>query len=137
MEMSAKHLDSKIVFNVNTQKVVIHCYNSTQNIMVNGKMYLEFVSQYLQPLLVEKIEESKPKIAEYGRTVISSLGPKRPVRASRSVRSVRSVIHQPLFKCKRCEAVLKKSLDRHVTPVHEGKKPSNVKLNAHTRYVCN
>ena len=44
----------------------------------------------------------KTDIAEYDRSVVISLGPKRPVRASRSVKSIRSIIHQPHFICKRC-----------------------------------
>ena len=35
-ELNDKHFDTKIVFLVNTQKVTMHCYNSTQNVMVNG-----------------------------------------------------------------------------------------------------
>ena len=101
-ELNAKHLDTKIVFNVNGDKVVIHCYNTTQLLMVNGKMYTEFISQYLQPMFKKEIEDIKTDIAEYDRNVVISLGPKRPVRASRSVKSIRSIIHQPHFICKRC-----------------------------------
>ena len=81
-ELNAKHLDTKIVFNVNGEKVVIHCYNSTQLLMVIGKMYVEFIAQYLQPLFEKEIEAMKTEIAEFDRSVVISLGPKRPVRAS-------------------------------------------------------
>ena len=87
--------DTKIVFNVNAEKVVVHCYNSTQNLMVNGKMYQEFINQYLQPLFVKEIEAIKLKIEEY--EVIIFLGPKRPVKATRIVRIVRSIFHQAHF----------------------------------------
>ena len=75
LEMNAKHLDTKIVFSVNNKKVVLHCYNSTQNLMVNGKMYVEFIDQYLQPLFVKEIETIRFKITEYDKTVVSSLAP--------------------------------------------------------------
>ena len=50
--------------------------------MVIGKMYVEFIAQYLQPLFEKEIEAMKTEIAEFDRSVVISLGPKRPVRAS-------------------------------------------------------
>ena len=35
-DLAAKHFNTKIVFCVNGGKVVIHCYNSTQNLRVDG-----------------------------------------------------------------------------------------------------
>ena len=120
LEMNAKHLDTKIVFNVNAEKVVVHCYNSTQNLMVNGKMYQEFINQYLQPLFVKEIEAIKLKIEEYDSAVLISLGPKRPVRATRSVKSVRSIIHQSHFSCKRCDytSITQAKLKKHKLTEH-------------------
>ena len=103
LEMNARHLDTKIVFSVNNKKVVLHCYNSTQNLMVNGKMYVEFIDQYLQPLFVKEIETIRFKIAEYDKTVVSSLAPKqRPLHATKSLKGIRSIIHQPSFSCQKC-----------------------------------
>ena len=31
-ELNNKHFDTKVVFSVNNKKVVMHCYNSTQNL---------------------------------------------------------------------------------------------------------
>ena len=48
-DLNDKHFDTKIVFLVNAQKVTMHCYNSTQNIMVNGSIYVEFIEKFLRP----------------------------------------------------------------------------------------
>ena len=55
LELNNKHFDTKIVFSVNSQKVVMHCYNSTQNLKVDGIAHNQFTEQFLEPLLLEKI----------------------------------------------------------------------------------
>ena len=102
MEINAKHVDSKIVFSVNGEKAVLHCYNTTQNLMVNGKMYTEIINQYLKPLFVQKIEAIKLKIAEYDKIVVTSLTPKRPSRATKSVKGIRSIMNQTGYSCPKC-----------------------------------
>ena len=101
-ELNDKHFDTKIVFLVNTKKVTMHCYNSTQNIMVNGSCYLEFVDKLLEPFFLTNVAKRKVEINEYDKTVISSLNARgRPLKA-RSVRNIRSAIQQVDFKCKKC-----------------------------------
>ena len=93
-ELNDKHVDTKIVFLVNSQKVTMHCYNSTQNIMVNGSIYVEFTEKFL--------DKNKAQIKDYDMTVISSLSARgRPLKA-RSVKNIRSVIQQVDFSCKKC-----------------------------------
>ena len=38
IELNDKHFDTKLVLFVNGNKVVLHCYNSTQNIKVEGSI---------------------------------------------------------------------------------------------------
>ena len=48
-EISGKHIDSKVVFYVNRDKVVCHLYNTTQLILVNGHGYANFIEIFLKP----------------------------------------------------------------------------------------
>ena len=48
-EENSKHFDTKIVFLFGKNRVVLHFYNSTQNMKVEGKGYLEFIEKYLEP----------------------------------------------------------------------------------------
>ena len=56
LELNGKHFDTKIEFQVNNQKVVMHYYNSTQNLKVEGSVYLDFIDKYLKYffLLIQK-----------------------------------------------------------------------------------
>ena len=104
IELNAKHFDTKIVFFVNGNKVVMHCYNSTQNIKVEGSIYLDFIRRFLEPLFLSNIELMKAKIVEYDKAVITALNakPGRPIKP-RSVKSIRSDINQPFFSCTNCD----------------------------------
>ena len=62
LELNNKHFDTKIVLFVNGKKVVLHCYNSTQNIKVEGSIYLEFIENFLKPLFLSNLEIVKSKI---------------------------------------------------------------------------
>ena len=46
-EENNKHFDSKIVFLVNGTRIVVHSYNSTQNMKVEGKGYIDFKNDFL------------------------------------------------------------------------------------------
>ena len=61
-ELNNRHFDTKVVFSVNEQKVVLHCYNSTQNLKVEGSMYSTFIEKFLLPLLQSRIQEQKENI---------------------------------------------------------------------------
>ena len=39
IENSAKHVDTKLVVMANNDRLVLHAYNGTQNLMVQGKNY--------------------------------------------------------------------------------------------------
>ena len=61
-DLNEKHFDTKIVFLVNAQKVTMHCYNSTQNIMVNGSIYVEFIEKFLQPFFQTNVDKKHAQI---------------------------------------------------------------------------
>ena len=120
-EMSAKHVNTKLVLFVNGDKIVVHCYNSTQNLRVDGKKHADFVGKYLKPKFLQCIEKHLHEITQFDRALISSLNPKNtPLRASRSVKNIRSVIHQSSFKCKKCDFTCKTfaQLRRHKVSIH-------------------
>ena len=50
-EENNKHFDSKIVFLVNGTRIVVHSYNSTQNMKVEGKGYIDFTNDFWSPIL--------------------------------------------------------------------------------------
>ena len=54
VENSKKHVDTKIVVNVNGDRFVLHAYNSTQNLMVQGRNYEKFATDCLKPYFLEK-----------------------------------------------------------------------------------
>ena len=56
MDLNNKHVDTKIALSVNNKKVVLHSYNSTQNIKVDGSGYLQFIERFLAPTIQSKIE---------------------------------------------------------------------------------
>ena len=73
-ELNNKHFDTKVTFSVNNQKVVMHCYNSTQNLKVDGIAHSYFVKRFLEPLFRIQVDEAKGDIEQYDKNVLSSLG---------------------------------------------------------------
>ena len=51
-ELSGKHVDTKIEFKVNRDKIVIHIYNSTQKVTIQGRKYKWFVDKSSCDLLI-------------------------------------------------------------------------------------
>ena len=58
-EENFKHFDTKVVLSTSNSRVVIHSYNSTQNIKVEESGYLNFPISYLEPIFLEAIVGSK------------------------------------------------------------------------------
>ena len=103
-ELNNRHIDTKVVFAVNGQKVVMHCYNSTQNLKLDGAAHTLFLEKFLRPLLSAQIDDFREEIEIYDKNVIASLNssPKGPMKGI-SVKKVRSNIDQQLFTCKTCQ----------------------------------
>ena len=87
-EAGGKHVDTKVVFNANGEKVVCHLYNTTQRIMVNGQGYENFIQIFLQPYFEEKLSQNIQKIEEYNRGALAAISGKRKA-VTRPTRSVR------------------------------------------------
>ena len=83
-ELSGKHIDTKIHFKVNGSKIVIHVYNSTQKLTVQGSKYEWFVDHYLEPFFVEKIEKRRAEIDALNKDVRSALNPKRKSKVKKA-----------------------------------------------------
>ena len=102
-DLNGKHFDTKIVFNANGNKIVLHSYNSTCNLKVEGKFYLQFIDNYLEPLFSCQVSKNVNSIAQAIReSIISSLTTKTSPR-SRSIKSVRSSINCISFLCNKAE----------------------------------
>ena len=54
-DVSARHVDTKIVMMFDNEKVVIHAYNTTQNVSVQGRKREPFVQNILEPFLLTMI----------------------------------------------------------------------------------
>ena len=60
-------IDVLIKFEMNEKKVVVHCYNTKQKILVNGAGYMQFTEKYLEPILKKTIENKMIEIQSYNR----------------------------------------------------------------------
>ena len=69
IESNEKHVDTKIVISVNDSRLVLHAYNSTQNLMVQGRNHQNFAVSCLEPFFKMKIEESSDKITELNANI--------------------------------------------------------------------
>ena len=57
VENSEKHIDTKLVIIADNDRLVLHVYNSTQNLMVQGRNFEHFAVNYLEPFFTQKINE--------------------------------------------------------------------------------
>ena len=57
-DISEKHVDTKLAVMFNDCRLVLHAYNSTQNLMVQGKSHEHFAVKVLEPYFREKIKSS-------------------------------------------------------------------------------
>ena len=72
-EQSGKHVDSKIVFKVNNEKIVIHVYNTKQKLTIQGKKHKWFVDSYLEPFLKLRILNSQDEINVINKAILERL----------------------------------------------------------------
>ena len=63
---------------MNEERIVLHAYNGTQNLMVQGKNFVNFVIKCLQPYFTHKIEESEDLIVKFNSNVQDLLGKRKP-----------------------------------------------------------
>ena len=74
IENTEKIMDTKLVVFANEDRLVLHAYNGTQNLMVQGKNFEDFAVKYLKPLFTQKIEANKVQIEEFNSNVQEILG---------------------------------------------------------------
>ena len=80
MENSLKHVDTKLTLMVNDDRYVLHAYNGTQNLMVQGRNYENFAVNYLEPFFTEKIKSEGETIAKFNDNVKDALGGAKPLK---------------------------------------------------------
>ena len=78
IDSSEKHMDTKLVLLANNDRIVLHTYNGTQNLMIQGKNHENFAVNCLQTHFTEKIDASVNKIDQFNCNVQKMLGPSKP-----------------------------------------------------------
>ena len=69
--------------------ITVTCFNSTQKVKVEGRGYLDFVKNVLEPFIKTKLNQfALENIEKYNRDVLAALSGKRKV-ISRPTRSVK------------------------------------------------
>ena len=74
IEDTEKHVDTKMVIIANDDRLVLHAYNSTQNLMVQGKNSNAFAVNYLEPFFTDKISIKKVAIEQFNSNVQKTFG---------------------------------------------------------------
>ena len=72
-DVNARHVDTKLVALVDNNRLVIHAYNSTQNVMVQGKCRENFVFNILEPFFRQEIDINISNIKKFNEDVKESI----------------------------------------------------------------
>ena len=114
-DIGGKHIDTQIVFFANRDKVVLHCYNTTQLILVNGHGYAKLIQMFLKPYFEYKIQMNINEIKVFNENALSSLGSKTVKRSN--VKYAGGSTH---LWCTRCDFAAKSrtSLQKHKKSEH-------------------
>ena len=99
-ELTGKHIDTKIEFRVNVNKITIHVYNSRQKLLVQGSKCEWFVDNFLEPFLKDRIEKKMPQIDNINEEVKSALKPK-PKKSMGSHDTLQE--HGESINCDKCD----------------------------------
>ena len=73
-EKTDKHMDTKLVVMFNNDRLTLHAYNSTQNLMVQGSNHENFAVGVLEPFMRERINKSIASIDEINKKVADAFG---------------------------------------------------------------
>ena len=73
IDKTDKHMDTKLIITVNTDRIVLHAYNGTQNLMVQGKNYVNFAVSCLEPFFTEKINAKIENVDKFNDGVCKIL----------------------------------------------------------------
>ena len=77
-------MDTKLDIFANSDRIVLHAYNGTQNLMVQGKNFENLALNYLKPYFTKKIETDKNTIELFNSNVQEKLSKKKPVLKQKS-----------------------------------------------------
>ena len=91
---SQKHMDTKIVIFVDNCRLVLHAYNTTQKLMIQGKNCEQFALNCLVPFFTKKIQEDLEEIKKINNDVKETLGPKKLIKKTENS-----------FNCPQCEII--------------------------------
>ena len=72
-DAGGKHIDTQIVFFANRDKVMLHCYNTTQRILVNGHGYAKLIQMFLKPYFESKINMNLENIHQFNEDVLAGI----------------------------------------------------------------
>ena len=124
-EAGGRHVDTKVVFYANRDKVVLHLYNTTQRILVNGNGYDNLINIFLKPYFLAKISQNIQNVEIFNKEALSVLSGKRKA----VTRPTRSVRYKALVRpsCNQCEEsfVNKSLLGAHTKSTHKKKSNSS------------
>ena len=118
-DADGKHIDTKIVFSANRDKVVCHLYNITQHILVNGKGYDNIIQIFLKPYFESKLSQNIKNIENFNKEVLAVLSGKRKA----VTRPTRSVRYKAMTRasCNKCDESFssKSMLGAHTKTTHK------------------
>ena len=119
MEVSSKSVDCKVVVLFNSDRITLHSYKTTQNLMVQGKTHEEFVCDILEPYFRKMIEKAMDSNNKFNDEVKEQFSPKQKMGST--------------LNCQQCDvqATTKANLRVHLKTCHtkpEIKSPQRKKM---------
>ena len=124
IENSEKIMDTKLIVFANNDRLVLHAYNGTQNLMVQGKNFENFAVKYLKPLFNQKIEANKVHIEKFNSNVQEMLGNNKAAKIKTS---------KP-FQCPQCKV---KSTTVGDLKMHMKASHSKKQISYHVKQIMN
>lgn len=101
-DSTGKIMDSQVTFYLNNEKVVLHCYHTTQRILVNGLGYKKIVDLFLKPFFENKVKLKWKEIDLINKRCLEHLlGTKIVKRADISTSTKRLLSFTPLRTAKK------------------------------------
>ena len=96
---SQNYIDTKLVIFAKQSRLVLHAYNSTQKLMVQGQDYENFALNCLEPFFKDRIEETIEEIRKINDDIKISLDTKNRVKIDKKI------------SCPLCELACKSNAD--------------------------
>ena len=130
-ESSGKHVNSKVVFFADRDKVVCHLYNTTQLILINGHGYKKFIDLFLKPFFVSKTSECIEEIEQVNDEVVRKFGSKTVKRTDiKFKRGLSFPCHGCDFSAKSVATLKKHKKSEHVISFNSSKPMHSTRNNS-------